>query len=51
MHIVPLYVAALALLFAFLSFRVIRLRRTLRIVIGDGSNKTMLRAIGVHVIC
>jgi len=48
MYIVPLYAAALALLFVFLSFKVIRLRRTLRIAIGDGNNKTMLRAIRVH---
>lgn len=48
MQIVPLYAAALSLLFVFLSVRIIRLRRTLRIGIGHADNKQMLRAQRVH---
>ena len=48
MHILPLYAAILALLFLFLSIHTIRLRRTLRIGVGDGGNSLMLRAMRVH---
>jgi uncharacterized membrane protein YecN with MAPEG domain len=48
MQIVPLYAAALSLLFVFLSIRVIRVRRSLRIGIGDANNPTLLRAMRVH---
>ena len=48
MHITPLYAALLALLFVGLSLRTLRLRRKLRIVIGDAGNETMLRAMRVH---
>lgn len=44
----PLYAAALALLFVAISVRTLRLRRHLRIVIGDGANETMLRAMRAH---
>lgn len=44
----PVYAALLALLFVALSIRTLRLRRRLRIAVGDGGNKTMLRAIRVH---
>ena len=43
-----LYVAVLALLFIVLSVRTLRLRKRLRIAIGDGGNQSMLRAIRVH---
>ena len=46
--IVPRYAALLALLFAALSVRTLRLRRVLRIAIGDAGNATMLRAMRVH---
>ena len=46
--IVPLYAALLALLFAALSVRTLRLRRVLRIAIGDAGNATTLRAMRVH---
>lgn len=48
MLIVPLYASVLALLFVFLSVRTLRLRRRLRIAIGDAGNQTMLRAMRVH---
>lgn len=44
----PLYTALLALLFVFLSIRTLNLRRKLRIVIGDGGNPVMLRAMRTH---
>jgi uncharacterized membrane protein YecN with MAPEG domain len=48
MHITPLYASLLALLFVALSVRALRLRKTLRIVIGDSGNPAMLRAMRVH---
>ena len=48
MHIVLLYAGLLALLFVGLALRTLRLRRRLRIAIGDGGNETLLRAMRVH---
>ena len=48
MHVVALYAALLALLFVGLSVRTLRLRRRLRIAIGDAVNVAMLRAMRVH---
>lgn len=48
MHIVPLYAALLALMFVVLSLRTLRLRRRLRIAIGDAGDERMLRAMRVH---
>ncbi len=48
MHIIPLYASLLALLFVALSVRTLRLRKTLRIAIGDSGNSAMLRAMRVH---
>jgi uncharacterized membrane protein YecN with MAPEG domain len=48
MHIVALYASILALLFVALSVRTLRLRRRLRITIGDGDDQAMLRAMRVH---
>jgi uncharacterized membrane protein YecN with MAPEG domain len=42
------YAAVLGLLFVALSVRTLRLRRTLRIAVGDGGNPKMLRAMRVH---
>ncbi|MFN0039484.1 MAG: MAPEG family protein [Burkholderiales bacterium] len=42
------YAALLALLFVWLSVRTLRLRRSLRITIGDAGNPQMLRAMRVH---
>ena len=48
MAVTPTYAAILALIFVVLSFRTIRLRRKLRIGIGDDNNLTMKRAMRVH---
>jgi uncharacterized protein len=48
MHIVSLYASILALLFVALSVRTLRMRRHLKIAIGDAGNQTMLRAMRVH---
>jgi len=47
-HVVLLYAAVLALFFVGLSVRTLRLRRRLRIAIGDAGNESMLRAMRVH---
>ncbi|MCR6651909.1 MAG: MAPEG family protein [Cellvibrionaceae bacterium] len=47
-QIIPFYASLLALLFIFLSVKVVRLRRTLRTSIGDAGDKRLLRAIRVH---
>jgi uncharacterized membrane protein YecN with MAPEG domain len=44
----PLYAALLALLFVALSVRTLRLRRRLRIPLGDGGAEQMVRAMRVH---
>jgi len=46
--ILPIYAAILTLLYVALSIRTLRLRRTLRIAIGDAGNERMLRAMRVH---
>ena len=43
-----IYAALLALIYVLLSIRTLGLRRKLKIPIGDGGNKLMLRAIRVH---
>jgi uncharacterized membrane protein YecN with MAPEG domain len=47
-HIVPLYAAVLALVFVGLSIRTLRMRRSLRIAVGDAGNPAMLRAMRAH---
>ncbi|WP_371372452.1 MAPEG family protein [Thalassotalea aquiviva] len=42
------YAGIIAILHLGLSFRVIGLRRSLKIGIGDGGNKTLAKAIRVH---
>jgi uncharacterized protein len=44
----PLYAATLALLFLVLSVRTLRLRRQLKISLGDAGDRRMLRAMRVH---
>jgi uncharacterized membrane protein YecN with MAPEG domain len=44
----PAFAAILAIIFVGLSLRTIRLRRTLRIGIGDDGNETMRRAMRAH---
>lgn len=46
--ITALYAVPLALLFFFLSYRVIGLRRKVRAAFGDGGDATLGRAIRVH---
>lgn len=48
MSIVPIYAAFLGILFFVLSIRIIRLRRSLKIGLGDNSNPILLRAMRVH---
>jgi uncharacterized protein len=48
LSIVPLYAAILAVLYIFLSIRVIQQRRQKRVSIGDGDNLQLRRAIRVH---
>ncbi len=47
-YITPLYAAVLALLFIALSVRTLRLRRTLRVGLGDQGDRQILRAMRVH---
>ena len=48
MLITPLYAAILGLLFVGLSVRTLRLRRKLKIALGDGDQPILMRAIRVH---
>jgi uncharacterized membrane protein YecN with MAPEG domain len=48
MPVVSLYAALLAIVFVVLSVRTLRMRRRLRIAIGDAGNETMLRAMRAH---
>ena len=48
MPIVAFYAAVLGVLFVGLSVRTLRMRRTLRIAVGDAGNPAMLRAMRVH---
>jgi uncharacterized membrane protein YecN with MAPEG domain len=50
-HIVFLYAGLMALLYLVLSVRTLRMRRRLRIAIGDAGNEAMLRAIRAHSNC
>ncbi|ADZ90539.1 MAPEG family protein [Marinomonas mediterranea] len=51
MLITPIYASLLALLFVFLSFRVIKLRRQQKVGIGDGEDALLRRAMRVHSNC
>lgn len=46
--ITALYASLLALVFLFLSFKVIGLRRSLKVGVGDGGEKLLTQAIRVH---
>ena len=48
MSAASLYAALLAILYAVLSVRTLRLRRRLRIAIGDNGDERMLRAMRAH---
>ena len=47
----PVYASLLALLFFGLSVRTLRLRRRLRVAVGDGGHPLLLRAMRVHANC
>lgn len=47
-QIIPFYASLLALLFVFLSIRVVRVRRSLQVAIGDAGDKRLLRAVRVQ---
>jgi hypothetical protein len=47
-EITPLYLGLFLIMMLWFSFRIIKLRRKLRIGLGDGGNAEMLRAIRVH---
>ena len=47
-QIIPFYASLLVLLFIFLSVRVVRVRRSLQVSIGDAGDKRLLRAIRVQ---
>lgn len=46
--VVPTYAALLALLYVGLGVRVIRLRRSERVALGDGGHQSLQRAMRVH---
>jgi uncharacterized protein len=48
MQMTPLFAALLAIMFVVLSVRVVRLRRRLKVSLGDGGERELLRAIRVH---
>lgn len=48
LNITPYYAAILALLFIILSVRTIKARREHKVAIGDGGEKSILRASRVH---
>ena len=48
MLITPAYAAIFALLFVALSLRTVRLRRRLRVAVGDGGDAQLQRAARVH---
>lgn len=48
MSITPIYAGLVSLVFIFLSFRVIGLRREARIGLGDGGNLSLVRSQRVH---
>lgn len=48
MSITPVYAGLISLLFVFLSFRIIGLRREVRIGLGDGGNHSLMRRQRVH---
>lgn len=48
MKIIPIYAALLAVLFVYLSFRVINVRRMARISIGTGGDARLVRAMRVQ---
>lgn len=48
MHVTLLYAALLSLLFVYHSAYVIRLRRSMKVVLGGGNHSALERAVRVH---
>lgn len=48
LQITPVYAALATLFFVFLSARVILMRRTVRVALGDGGDRSLLRRQRVH---
>lgn len=48
MNVIPIYAAILGIIFFILSVRIILLRRSLKIGLGDSGNPIVLRAMRVH---
>jgi uncharacterized protein len=48
LRIVPFYASLLAAHYIFLSLRVVRMRRSNRVALGDANNLELQRAIRVH---
>ena len=48
MTVTPLYAAVLALLFVALTIRVVRMRGTARVALGDGGNQRLQRCQRAH---
>ncbi len=48
MSVTPVYAGLVALVFVFLSFRVIQIRQKARIGLGDGGNRLLMRRQRVH---
>lgn len=46
--ITALYASLLALVFLFLSFNIIRLRFKLKVGVGDGGERTLIKAVRAH---
>ena len=44
----PVYAALLGVMFVLLSIRTLRIRRRLKVAVGDGGDALMLRAMRVH---
>jgi uncharacterized protein len=48
LSIVPVYASILAIIFVVLSVRTLRMRRKVRVAVGDGGNIQLLRAVRAH---
>ncbi len=48
LSITPIYAGVLALLFVFLSLRVIGARRRSGVALGDGGNRVLMRSLRAH---
>ena len=51
MSVTPLYAGLIALLFVALSLKVIMARRSARVSVGDGDDKTVIKAMRTQANC